>query len=300
MICLRTMFITISLLAISFVCFAEPLAQHVVVIGVDGLTAKSVEKTQPPNIRALMESGAYTLTASSVMPSVSGPNWASILMGSEPSTHGITDNKWKLDKKNPFPNIFSVARASNPEAVVIAAYEWMDFGRLFCDQDVNQRVNALKAAFQGDKSENAAARYIAREAAQLIQVKKPLLTFIHLDMMDHAGHANTYDSDKYNQAIGELDELVGVIVKAVDDSGIRKDTAIFVVVDHGGKGTGHGGDTPEERTVPWIVSGAGVVQGAAIPTGISVAQTAPTIAALLGIQVPTQWTAQPVTAALKK
>jgi len=86
----------------------------------------------------------------------------------------------------------------------------------------------------------------------------------------------------------------------VDEAGIRENTAIFVIADHGGKDTGHGGDTPEEKTVPWIVSGAGIVQGAEIPNGISVAQTSPTIAALLGIASPKQWTAQPVTAVIKK
>ncbi len=300
MISLRVLFIAVPLFAISIPCIAAPLAQHVVVIGVDGLTAKSVEKADTPNMHALMKSGSYTLAANSVMPTVSGPNWGAILMGSEPAVNGIHDNEWKLDKNNPFPTIFRALRTSNPGATIIAAYEWLDFGRLFTNQDVTQRVNAIKSALQKDTSENAAAHYIAGQAARLIQEKKPQLIFIHLDMIDHAGHTYIYDSDKYNSAVGEVDGLVGAIVKAVDAAGIRENTALFVIADHGGKNTGHGGDTPEEKTVPWIVSGAGVVQGAAIPNGISVAQTSPTIAALLGIAAPKQWTAKPVTEVLKK
>jgi len=296
----RTISVTVPLFALSFSCVAAPLAQHVVVIGIDGMTAKSVEKAATPNMHVLMTSGSYTLAAHAVRPTVSGPNWASILMGSEPATHGVVDNEWKLNKENPFPTIFTAVRAANPEATIVAVYEWGDFGRLFVDEDVTQRVSAIKAILEKDKSENAAAHYIARQAAQLIQEKKPQLTFIHLDMIDHAGHTYTYDSDTYNKAVGEVDGLVGTIVKAVDDAGIRDNTAIFVVSDHGGTNTGHGGDTPEETTVPWIVSGAGVVQGAAIPDGISVSQTSPTIAALLGVDTPKPWTAKPVTEVLKK
>ncbi|MGI6460343.1 MAG: alkaline phosphatase family protein [Candidatus Hydrogenedentales bacterium] len=114
-----------------------------------------------------------------------------------------------------------------------------------------------KEAIENDTSENAASRYIATQVAECIKEKKPRLTFIHLDLVDHAGHSHVYDSEKYNATVGEADKLVGLIVKGIDDAGIRKNTAIFVVSDHGGIDKGHGGDTPEETIVPWIVSGRG-------------------------------------------
>lgn len=296
----RTMFAILMSVLISAACFAAPPAQHVVVIGVDGMTAKSVEAAQTPNMHALMKSGAYTLKASSVRPTVSSPNWESILTGSEPDTHGVHDNDWKPDEAHRFPTIFTALRAANPEANTAVAYEWLGFGRLFSNKEASFRVSALKSALKGDDSEYSAARYVAQRATDLIKENKPQLTFVHLDLVDHAGHSNVYDSPKYNGTVAEADNLVGQIVKAVDDAGIRESTAIFVVSDHGGINTGHGGDTPEEKTVPWIVSGAGVAQGAVLPDGVSVAQTSPTIAALLGVEAPKAWTAKPVAEALKK
>jgi len=297
--------ISVALLgvALSFSILAaepEPAVEHVVVIGVDGMTAKSLEVANTPNMHALMALGSYTRAAHSVKPTVSGPNWGSMLMGSKPETHGIVNNSWTLDADDPFPTVFTALRAADPNAVLVAAYEWDTFGKLFVDEVVTQRIGVDKEAIENDTSENAASRYIATQAAQCIKEKKPKLTFIHLDMVDHAGHSYVYDSEKYNVAVGEADELVGIVVKGVDDAGIRKNTAIFVVSDHGGIDKGHGGDTPEETIVPWIVAGAGIVKGAAIPDGISVAQTGPTIAALLGAELPARWTMKPVSQVLKK
>ncbi len=35
----------------------------------------------------------------------------------------------------------------------------------------------------------------------------------------------------------------------------------MLITDHGGKGTGHGGMTPGEMTVPWAVTGPGIRKG---------------------------------------
>ena len=62
---------------------ARPLpgVEHVVIIGVDGMSPKGVEVAKTPHMHQLMREGAYTLHARGVMPTVSSPNWASMIMG---------------------------------------------------------------------------------------------------------------------------------------------------------------------------------------------------------------------------
>ena len=64
-------------------------AEHVVFIGLDGWGAYSVPKAADiPNIRFLMQSGAYTLHKRSVFPTASAINWASMWNGCPTEIHG--------------------------------------------------------------------------------------------------------------------------------------------------------------------------------------------------------------------
>jgi len=42
-----------------------------------------------------MREGAWTLHARGVMPTVSSPNWASMIMGAGPEQHGVTSIDWQ-------------------------------------------------------------------------------------------------------------------------------------------------------------------------------------------------------------
>jgi arylsulfatase A-like enzyme len=63
---------------------------------------------------------------------------------------------------------------------------------------------------------------------------------------------------------------------------------VLITADHGGIGHGHGGNTPEEVNVPWILDGTGVVNGE-LQVEVMTYDTAATIAYLLGIEAPECW-----------
>ena len=56
-------------------------AKHVVLIGLDGWGAYSVDKADMPNVKKLMEEGSYTLKKRSVLPSSSAVNWLPCIWG---------------------------------------------------------------------------------------------------------------------------------------------------------------------------------------------------------------------------
>lgn len=72
---------------------------HLIFIGLDGLGGYNFDKTlsNMPNVRQYSKEGIYTDQKQAVSPTASGPNWASIFMGTTPEVHGYL--KW--DSKAP-------------------------------------------------------------------------------------------------------------------------------------------------------------------------------------------------------
>ena len=75
--------------------------------------------------------------------------------------------------------------------------------------------------------------------------------------------------------------------------GVAEKTVVLIVADHGGIGHGHGGDSPEEVNVPWILTGPSVVN-AELDVQVNTYDTAATLAYLLGIKAPNCWVGKPI------
>ena len=266
---------------------------HILVIGIDGFSAEAVRKAPVPNIRRLMAAGSWTLSARGVMPTVSSPNWASILMGAGPEQHGITSNDWQRDKfdiapvcRSPldpaiFPTMFGQIREGRGRKVKLAAiHDWKDFGRLIENKGAADEIRHVLGSPQATE---AALSYWRQNS--------PNLLFVHLDDVDHAGHHDTWHSEKYFAAVAIIDSLVGRLIDAVD---LTK-TIVFLVADHGGVGTKHGGLTIVELEVPWIAAGPAIPKTGEIKDRpVYSLDTAPTVAALFDVKPNPCWTGRNV------
>nr|WKN36057.1 alkaline phosphatase [Tunicatimonas sp. TK19036] len=270
--------------------------QHVLVIGVDGLSPEGIRNAPTPTLDSLMTQGAYSMQARAVMPSSSSPNWASMIMGATPEEHTVTSNDWEPwhiadtslcggEPGQRWPTIFRVAREQHAEADLACFHDWSGFGRL-----LEPGMVTMLADTRGeDRTAQAAADYWLDH--------QPLLMFVHLDHVDHAGHTHEWGSSEYYSAVEKADHLIRDILQSVRQSGTAENTLVLITADHGGTGTRHGGDTPEERTIPWIAAGAGVQTGHQIAQAIETYDTAATIAYALGLTAPDCWIGQPVTEA---
>ncbi len=256
--------------------------QHVIVIGCDGMSPDGVRKAKAPNMKRMMEQGAWTLKARGVMPTSSSPNWASMIMGAGPEQHGVTSNEWLTNRfeiepivRSPqgmFPTIFGTIREQRPRAVIGCFYDWDDFGRLL----ERQAVDFLE---DSDGPTNAALH-----AIEFIRARKPTFTFIHLDHVDHAGHEYGHGTAKYYDSVDVADALIGQVIDAVERAGMLERTVILVTSDHGGVGTKHGDPTMAEIEIPWIAMGRGVKRGHEIKSPVNTYDTAVTIAHILGVK----------------
>jgi predicted AlkP superfamily pyrophosphatase or phosphodiesterase len=289
------MAVTASLVA-TLGAFAQ--VKHIVVVGVDGLSPDGVLHAEAPNLKRLREQGAWTFHARGVMPTSSSPNWASMIMGAGPEQHGVTSNDWETNKfdiaptvKGPggiFPTIFSVLREQKPGCTLAVFHDWDGFGRLV------ERPMVDVVEHQPGPTNTI------RRAVEFLQSRKPVLTFIQLDHVDHAGHESGHGTAEYYAAVAVADKLIGEVIAAIEEAGLKRDTLLLVTADHGGKGKGHGGATMGEIEIPWILVGPGVRAGHEIISPVNTFDTAATIAFAFGLQPPAAWIARPVTEAFTK
>lgn len=260
--------------------------KHVVIIGIDGLSVAGLAGAVTPHLDALTREGAAG-RARVVLPSYSAPNWASMLAGAGPEAHGVTSNEWRVNRRDLdpvvanergfFPTVLSVIRAQRPAAGLAMFYHWEGIAHLF-----EQEAATVSRRFPtDDETAGAIARYLREE--------KPLFLFSQLDEVDAAGHAAGHMTPAYLQAVHHADSLVGVIMQALREAGIERETLLVVISDHGGTGRGHGGNSPGEVSVPCILHGAGVKRGYAIPVPLYVYDLAPTVTFALGLQGSPAW-----------
>lgn len=260
---------------------------HVLIIGIDGLSSGGVRNANTPHIHKLMERGAWTLKSRGVMPTVSSPNWMSLLSGAGPGMHGVHSNEWERfnfkiapacqGPEGIFPGIFGVIHAQRPKATLAAIHDWQGFGRLV-EKSAASHVQHVK----GSPAAAAAAIAYWRE-------HKPLLLFLHLDDVDHAGHGKTWEGPEYKSAVEEIDGLIGKLVAAVP----ADKTIIVLVADHGGTGNKHGNDTTDELEVPLVFAGPGFAKGE-IRTRARNIDMAPTIVKSLGLRPHACWEGTPL------
>jgi predicted AlkP superfamily pyrophosphatase or phosphodiesterase len=260
-------------------------SRHVFVVGVDGLRSDSIEPADAPNLDRLYDSGTSTLHAyaggelgtPTQQPTVSGPGWATILTGTWSNRHGILDNEfatWNVVE----PNFLERINQIDPDLRLAVMNQWIPV-----------RVLVHGAA---ERDEVGLGADVAGFAVDEVTANDPAVVFTHFDDVDHAGHDTGYgpDNPAYLAAVSSVDTLVGTVLDAIEARPGRDDEcwATIVVTDHGGIGTGHGGQTPEERDIPLIVAGDGI-EATEVAEGPGHDSVAPTALTYLDLPIDATW-----------
>ena len=272
-------------------------ANHVVVLGVDGLSPLGIQRATTPSFNKVIAEGAFSMHARAVLGTSSSQNWASMIMGAGPEQHGITSNGWERDNYSIepttrgigeiFPTIFSLVRQQRPGDKTAAFYDWGGFGRLFEKKAVDRDVD-------GDGPENTMEQAIVH-----LKESQPTFLFIHLDHVDHALHTYGIGSNEYYDAVELTDTLLGQLLDAFVTPGLADETVLLISSDHGGNGTRHGGESMGEMEIPWIAWGPGVKVNYQLSDPINTYDTAATSAFILGLDQPYHWIARPVLSAFE-
>jgi hypothetical protein len=281
----------ISLVACQEAKFPKGI-EHVIVIGIDGMSSQGFIQAHTPCMDSLLHAGASSYTVRCILPSVSSPNWSAMLSGAGPEITGVINNSWQrgvyelpavtLTDNGYFPGIFRIIRDGKPQAVTASFYNWGGFGNLL-EKEVIDSCATFPTSLE-----------TVEKTAEYILAKKPDFVFVQLDEVDGAGHEFGHMSSDYLRKIEETDTHVQLIVDAVKQAGIAGSTLIIVVSDHGGIFYWHGGNAYEEVSTPIIYTGPGVKKDYQIRRQIYKYDVAADVAFAFGLEAPQVWVGRPV------
>jgi len=249
-----------------------------VLVLVDGLRPDALAAARCPNLAALRARGAATLQASSVMPSITLPVHMSIFHSVPPTRHGIVTNDW-MPMARPLPGLVDVVNTAGLRSAFF--YNWEPL------RNLSLPGSLAFSYFRKNCTDPDGDQVIADEAVRYFSSDRPDLAFVYFGTLDETGHDYGFMSDGYLAQLERVDGALGTLLGA-----LPSDATVLFTSDHGGHDYTHGTDEPEDMTVPWIVAGPGIRCGYEIKTPVSLLDTAPTLARVLGITPHTDWEGQ--------
>lgn len=260
--------------------------KRVLIISYDGMRPDAIAIAPMPNLIALEDKGAYTLTnAQTINYPATLPSHASMLSGLCMSKTGIyLDRYFAYMGYSKGVDIFDLAHAAGMRTVMIV-------GKSKLRQLAEPNTTDF---FEIDYGENA----ISNAAVKQISSGFGLM-FVHFAGPDLRGHKYGWMSDSYFAVMRDGDVALGKILAALDANGLRESTLIIITADHGGHGKAHIGTTIEDYRIPWIVVGPGIIHKDLTST-ISTMDTAATAAYALGLPLQADWDGIPVYEAFGK
>src|SRR5688572_15262281 len=262
-----------------------PTVTRVFIVTFDGLRPDAIQAAEMINVMSFMQSGAYTLTAQTIFPSLTLPSHSSMFVGTCPAKHIVRWNDWVPENGYALGiDVFDIAHNAGLKTIFVAGKEKLrhvtepsslDF---FGFVDVN------------DKEDDP----ISLETMAIEEIRKDFdLMFMHFPDGDTAGHEYGWMTKQQLAAYKRDDEAFGLLLEVMKSRDLYKGTLFIITADHGGHDSTHGTDSPEDMTIPWIISGPGIIQKE-LQTQIYTMDTAATIAFALGLPMPPEWDGIPV------
>ena len=260
----------------------------VLLIGIDGVRPDILREVPTPHLDELIRTGVYSDRATTGLPTLSGPSWASMLTGVWKEKHGIVSNSFPfpghaLDR---YPDFLTRIERERPELRTFAAADWPPLTEPQTSSDGATASPVLGASIDvrisldgGRIGWAAADERLVEGAVAELRENDPAALFVYLGNPDEVSHHTGSIEDEYRASIGRADRHVGRLLEAIRSrpSYPQEDWLVLVSTDHGRRPDGgHGGDSEIERTIFLLVSGESVTPStlAAPPRIVDVAATA--------------------------
>jgi predicted AlkP superfamily pyrophosphatase or phosphodiesterase len=225
------------------ICLTHKLA--VIVLDALGMSTWKKGRDLTPTLNQL--ESIHGTVIHSVMKSVTPVNFATMLTGASPGTHGITDREMPLVHET----VFDVMREAGMRSAT-AARATSSLGVLISPH--SDKPGIAGSNLDTDVTEIAVSRL--RDGYNLV--------WVQLLDVDDAGHTYGPLSVEGMEAVGRVDGYLRVILEAAKDNGY----SVIVLADHGQhdsddepyRGT-HGTDMLEDIEVPFLWANNTELQG---------------------------------------
>lgn len=246
----------------------------VILVMLDGTRPEALAAARCPNMDALIARGAATMAARSVMPSVTLPCHMSIFHSVPPARHGITTNLY-IPPARPLVGLIETLRTAGKRCAFVTSWDPL--------RDLSRPEQLHYSWFQEAPHTVDYDSGVAAEALRVVRDEQFDFVFVYFGGVDGAGHLYGWLSPEQLAMLERIDTALGALVAAAPE-------AHFVVhADHGGHERTHGTEMAEDMTIPWIAAGPRVKPGYAIAGLVSLLDTAPTVAHLLGVRPHSDW-----------
>ncbi len=276
---------------------ADARAKHVFIVSFDQGTPSGIAKAAMPVLKEMVQQGAHTWQAYTIVPSITLPSHTSMLTGVGLQKHQIDWNGWEPKRGTVrVPTIFSIAKEKGMKTAMFVTKEKL--------QHIVRPGSVDVFYCAPDHLALTAAREFAKRVGEL----KPEICFIHFGDPDVQGHEFGSFSKEKMQAFADCDKALGILRDAVEKAGLTDSSVFILTADHGShdivdsrgitRGT-HGSSLPEDVEIPWIAWGKPVKSGSEIKAPVLQYDTAATALWLLGIPVPEGFWGRPVTSAFE-
>ncbi|MGL5123436.1 MAG: alkaline phosphatase family protein [Fusobacteriaceae bacterium] len=223
-----------------------------ILIVIDGLGYHAKEKIG--YLESLVENKlALGFKVKSELPSLSRPLYETLLTGVNPVNSGIINNI--ISRKSKEESIFSLAKKGKLITGAVA-YHWIhelyngEFikGR---DEEVNdemkKNINNGRFYYEDEYPDS----HLFAQANILLDKKKIDFLLLHTMNVDDVGHKYGGISKEYEDVVYKISTILSCYIPKWLENGY----SIVITSDHGMSESGnHGGDSKEEREVPfWIL-----------------------------------------------
>ena len=193
----------------------QRLADHVILIILDGFSPDYMAMYDLPNLRSLVNEGVIFTRAQGIFPSNTTANHTSILTGAYPNRTGIPNNTmYDRESDRLYGGLRNIQVPTLPEIL-----------------DSEGMVTVEQAHFLLDGRKAISYAHGVDNFKKAMDTHKPdLLIYLEMDT-DTQGHRR----GPYNmqETLLKVDSDIGEMLQYLEDAGIRDKTAVIVASDHG-------------------------------------------------------------------
>ena len=268
------------------------VANHVVVVSIDGLRPDAIKRFKAPTLTRLMNEGRYSLSAQTINLSLTLPSHTSMLTGVDSDQHGVTWNSNKTASRGyvAVPTIFGLAKSAGFKTAAFFSKTKFEHLAVPASLDYSRGPSKSPTPWSSARTVELVIKHL--------DSARPNLLFVHLADVDFAGHTFGWMGHTYGMAVRDVDRSLTTLLSVLDHRFGAGRYTVIITADHGGHGKTHGTTQKVDTTIPWIVWGAGVRKGDTL-SGIHTMDTAATALWMLGVETPANWTGRPLTNAFE-
>ncbi len=224
--------------------------KHLLIIGIDGLRGDALFCSgcaTTPSLAALANGGAYhrNVLAGGPQATSSGPGWSTLFTGYWAADHGVSNND--LTKTLLKPHVLDRLKVQWPTATVAVVGDW---------ENITRNLKPAQADFTVANSAKNSQQATDTVKNWLSWRHAPTAIFYYLHNPDiHLPSYEPLNAFYQSKIIGE-DGQIGQVLAALTarPNFVNEEWLVAVVSDHGGIGSGHGGQSASERNTILILN----------------------------------------------